>query len=447
MNQVNAEEARKRRNRIERLIYVVVFVLMTLSFGANFFGVAAPEEYDFFLITSEDKQIGRLVMSQREGLLSYGGLEGRMRPEGLSGFDAIQFHFSVYLDDLPYEGEFSTYKSQSNFQGIVFAILDRVLPIGPAAKIAVFRCLVAGILALVLLAIVRWAQVEIGVGAALVLLLFFFFSKWTTLMGRNITMIAWPMFISVAMVLWALRKQVNNDVLFVVIFIATLLKCLFGGYNYVTTTSMMALVPIVYYAIVRREELIQTVRKLIFGGLSIVAAGLVSLHILILQVSSVTGSWFRGFEHVLITSILRRTYGESDVIDTERLSYKNVDFGAMMDVYILKRKFSEIGFTPGIGFGTTYIILFGVIALAFFYAGWAIWRNSPDQRRFHGLMVATILGFAASMSWHVVFRNHSWQHDHLNSVLWDQGVLIFGGMLIGLCLEKIIRAPWTKVYS
>ena len=264
-----------------RILFSISFLMIFSAFYWNCFNVAEIRAFHKFDPHSECLVVGRLVQSRQEGILSYGGLPGFGYIEHLfpSGDRLFDFQCDSYLEDREFRGYWS-YCSQIGGQAILLSLLDAAIPVSPRFKLALFRGITAALSAIMLALIVRWFLLEFGLAASLAVLFSIVMSQWLTYFGRNLWWSLWVFYLPLLGVIYFLRYQSTSIrrrplLLAAVVGAAVFVKCVVNGYEYITTTLIMMVTPLVYYHL--RDGL--SARRLVVDGAVVVIASLLAVAI------------------------------------------------------------------------------------------------------------------------------------------------------------------------
>jgi hypothetical protein len=428
----------------------VSFLVLFVGFRWNAW--RAADQFSFAL-TQQDTEalvVGRMVWSRERGLLASAGLLGFVEAgEGIVTFDtsdlwearSFDFQRQAYLERRPIRS-FSPYFSHCGLQGLGFAAVDAVLWFtSPAFKMGFFHTLTAALVAAAYSLLVLWLRREFGVGAAFLALLVVAASPWLTALARNMYWSLWlfllpALGIGAALSTASGRSDRNRRLAFAAFL--TLFVRFLSGYEFVTITAAMGAAPLLYYAIRETWTL-----RLLFRRLGVVAAAglaalITSLAVLTLQVSFVTGSPRHMAKHVSF-AIGRRTSGEpSDFPRTyaAALSAKTSD---VLKAYVADRFDRRDGQERPAFLRWLLFRRYGeLIAWILLAAGWAAARTRwiPAHRRFRpiALIAATLCALLGVLAWLVVFKAHSYNHLHVNPVMWHLFFLPLGAALVFFAL-------------
>ncbi|MDX1747634.1 MAG: hypothetical protein R3324_16995, partial [Halobacteriales archaeon] len=261
----------------------------------------------------------------------------------------------------------------------------------------------------------------------------------------------WTFYLPMLVVMFVLRNTSEREeglavVLGFAIFSSLLLKFFLTGYEYVTTTVIMLLVPLVYYA--ARERWSRR-RSLELGTSAVLASGaacLSSLGVLAYQIGSVLGSYTDGVSY-LVFRLGIRTHGGLGHIPDRFAAGVEATTGSVVATYLsgvyfdLENYFAASGPTGELlVFAVRYWQLTVVFVAASVYL---IVRSrsgvESERSRCRAICYATWFSLLAPLSWFIVFKGHSYVHTHLNHVAWHMPFVFFGFATIGLAVRELSR--------
>ncbi len=194
--------------------------------------------------------------------------------------------------------------------------------------------------------IIAWFYVEFGLFAGLTVLVFSLLSQWLTVFARNLWWSTWAFYIPMAMVmLYFLRRTKNRHTQYFklgrVVFFSVLIKTIFNGYEYITTTLIMMVVPFVYYSVFNKESFSSFLNGLIKITMGACLAIAVSMCILSLQIASISGNFLDGYRHLTYT-FQKRTH-ENLASPQNQFLASNIE-GMQASTMSVVRKYLHQGF-------------------------------------------------------------------------------------------------------
>lgn len=421
----------------------------------------------FFATNQHDTEslvIGRMARSAQRMALSDGGLLGfvgdgppRITSDTVELWVSQNFGYQTdaYTRGAPIRS-FSPYFSHSGLQGIGFSALDAVVPLLPSErKLRLFRALTAALVAAGYALLVLWLRRELGLGAALACLICLLVSPWLAAFSRNLYWSLWLFLLPPLAIGATLAAPVRhrNRWLAGVAF-ATLLARFLAGYEFITATAAMASAPVVYYAIRDRWPLRATVRSLgLIAGVG-AAALIVSLAALTLQVAAVTGSARDAGRHLRF-AVGRRTSGDPDRFPPAYAAGLSAKASNVVASYVADRadRGSDARRPAPLRWlnAWSYVEIIGLILLAVVWTAIrAQGRPAPNLIRARALAAAVLSCLAGILAWLVVFKAHSFNHHHVNPLMWHLLFLPLGASLafwaaadaVLLLGRTLSRLPW-----
>lgn len=399
-------------------------VLLFLGFYANAWKVADQTWFAKFQRDSESLVLGRMVKSRQDGIFSAGGLLGR----GLSEHTAAQYHFvknnrealieyqyTAYLHG-ENVAEFATYKSQGGGQALFLSVVDKIVHQPPAIKLACFYMLNSLLAACTLTFIVYWFYREFDRITAVWVLATMLISQWLTVFGRNLFWMLWAFYLPMIMVLYFLRRHRHRAAtrsyaftFISMVFTGMLLKVIFNGYEYITTTLIMLAVPLVFYCAADSRGTYWIVRHALLSGCAAGGATLLSMALLCVQISCAAGGLLSGAHHILFV-LKKRTHADPLGFPPEYAASLQASASEVLSKYLKGTFFDLTSYVSShnafidrylfnIRFG--YLVIIFIIATLFILAqkkkqqqssGWSksmalvIATCFPCWRRYHGIL-------------------------------------------------------------
>ena len=385
-----------------------------------------------------------MVKSRQDGIFSVGGLTGAGNAsiEQWVTSDQIDAQYSAYLNNRSFD-EFSPYMSQTGGQGIIFSLLDRLIPLSPRIKLWSFYILTALLTAIALTAIIGWFYEEFGGWVAIFVIGSAVLSQWLTVFGKNLWWSLWAFYLPMVVVMYFLKRHrvpANHQFIKfgILIFIAVFIKCFINGFEYITTTLVMMMVPLVYYVILDKWSRHQCVKWTLAAGLGSGVAIFLSLTILCVQIGAAKDGFMAGVEHV-IWSFGKRTYGEAQnypAVYAASLKAGTIGVvvtyvnGIFFDLnnYLSQTNAFVANFLLKIRYAYL-IVLFIVMSVLLFLRS----KKMVAEQRQHytALIWTTWFSILAPLSWYVIFKAHSFIHTHMSFLLWQMPFTFFGFAVFG----------------
>ena len=430
-------------------------LLLFFGFYTNFWRVAEQQWFKNHQRGTESLIIGRMVKSRQDGIFSAGGLTGSGTEKKAQGdwinSDWVVEQYAAYQ----HTGTFPNYwiyMSQPGGQGIVFSLLDKLIPLSPKIKLGLFYVLTALLSAIALTYIIGWFYEEFGLLTAIFVLGSAVLSYWLTGFGKNLWWCLWAFYLPMIAVLSFLKRHnVAAHHQFtkfgILIFIAVSIKCFINGYEYITTTLVMMMTPCIYYAVLNKWSRQQYLKCSLAAAIGSGVAIFLSLIMLCFQIGAVKDGFMDGVVHV-IYSFGRRTYGEAGDFPQKyaaslRAGTMDVVITYLYGVFLDLNNYLSIknAFVSNTVLKIHYyylIVLFAVMSALLF---WRSHKEILSDRRQQNiaLICTTWFSILAPLSWFIIFKAHSYIHTHMSFLLWQMPFTLFGFAVFG---STVIA--WTK---
>ncbi|MBC8230951.1 hypothetical protein H8E77_15475, partial [bacterium] len=296
--------------------------------------------------------------------------------------------------------------------------------------------------------IIVWFYLEFGLISSATVLVTTIFSQWVTVFGRNLWWVMWAFYLPFIATLFILINQKKFYFAIIITFIAVFIKCLYNGYEYITTTILMMLTPYIYYSIIEEWKLKLFVKKILIIATTAIVSVLSSSIILVYQISNATGSFKKGLHHIFIYSVGKRTYGDANNYPQVYADSLNADTLGVIDKYLkgIIFDFNNI-FNTSLSFlrinYLTVIVIFLVFSCLVYLSKHCpekifFRKISKNRRKLSALSIASWFSFLAPLSWFVIFKGHSYIHTHMNYITWHMPFTLLGFALIGLVGSYLI---------
>lgn len=423
-------------------LWSISITLLFLGFYINLWRVANPSWFNSHQRDTEAHIMGRMVKSNQDGIFSAGGLNGDGKIDNIplqwEPSSNLERQYIAYLNNLTFDA-FGTYKSQPGGQGMLFSLFDRILPTPPNINLQIFYVLTALLTAIALTTIINWFYDEFGLWVAVCVLCSTLFSGWLTVFGKNLWWCTWAFYLPMIAVLYYLKKvrePIHRQFLKfgILVFIVMSIKCFINGYEYITTTLLMMVVPFVYYGILDRWDKQSILKWTLAAGIGSGVAILLSLIMLCFQIGAVRTGFIDGVSHV-IYSFGKRTYGSAEGFPSiyaasldagpievvikylngiylDLNNYLSIE-NAFISNYLLKIRYS-------------YLIVLFIGGSILLYLRDNVNITSENSRHFFVLICAMWFSILAPMSWFIIFKAHSFIHTHMSFLLWQMPFTLFG---------------------
>lgn len=417
-----------------RMIKYITGILLFLAFTFNLFHSSPLQHFLSFQSDSQALVIGRLAYADKQGVFSRSGLMGFAHPIHEHA-DKNAFQYKIFVENLSVN-DFESYNSHPGLQGIFYALLLKIIPLKGWNAIFFLQCLVSLFSAWIFGYWLRWVRRIHGEEAFWINLLFILGSSYIVLFARNLYWVLGMMYLPLlACLWWSERTSYQNKGtlkgLFLIMSCAALLKGLFGGFEYVSTTCLMGLLPLFYYGI--RDEWPKNifVKRIVTAAGAIGIANFFTAILLVFQLIPEKGS-FRQAVAYLWYSFGKRSYGgvtnyTFDVQAEESLKSslpEVLGYYFKLPVVDLSHLTSHQEFKQILTLPLYYfVILFATVTLYYLY------RFTVKRVRSRVSLAAIVtlwLSILPSLSWLVVFKGHSYAHTHMNGIVWSMPFLLWG---------------------
>jgi len=440
------------------LFFLLSTLLLFIDFSGDGINAAGQYFWEAHQVSLESFIIGRIVKSERDGVFSAGGLTGLAGPDAVppeTDHPNYRFQTQAYQSSLPFQ-TFSIYKSQNGAQGILYSALDSILPFSPADKLSVLHGIAAFLSALVLAWICLWFYTEFGALTGFLVLLTTAFSQWLVVFAHSLWWSTWAFYLPMAAVMYYLARRERIEArgwlkFGLLVFAMVLVKCLFNGFEYITTALIMMTVPFIYFGVREKESLPYLLRGLATAFLASALSVLASATLLCIQITSVEGNFLQSVNYIGST-LLRRSYGNPQNFSADYaagLAANPVDVVAayLRGIYLDFDQYFRIpsDFITNFFLQFRYLYLILIFAIAAAVLLYRV-RKAPGEmhRRSQALAVAAAFSLLAPLSWLILFKAHSYVHTFMNNIVWQMPFTLFGFAVCGLLLQSLIDSARKK---
>ncbi len=438
------------------ILLLISTLIMMVGQLTNFWGTAPQGPFDQGLTPLGDGYIiGKMAYTEQHGLFNNIGLllqvtspqpANQMTKKQQQRYrrDRSMYSKQAYMGKKKIVN-FNIYLSKVSLQVFFYSLLNEVFNPEPQALLSYIFFQKALLFSLVLSLIIIWIYKITNIYAAILMLFSFTFSPIITLMGGSLYFTPFTFFLIFLVPCILLHLDYKGKIKFgtkhyLIVAGVFLFNMLFQSFEFISTKGLMAVTPFVFYGLLKgnyKEMVSRTFKAGIFYGIAI----LFGLAALLLQIKTVEGSWAAAFEHIKY-SYSKRASGE---LETERKINKKLQESTEASrIDILKTYFNEdaLYWKKGateltIKYKTVfYLYLISAVLLFFFQRK----IPTPDNKNMmYALIFGTLFAFLAPLSWHIIFRGHSYIHVHFNTLLWLMPFMIFGWMLVGYTIELGVK--------
>ncbi len=438
------KRAYRLQYKFAMIVLGVVFIL-TPGFYRNQWQAAGKKWFYDWRSTQERMVIARLIQSRDSGVFSYGALLGF---GNITTWDpnspALKLDIQhIFLEKGTFQSYFA-YTSNPALQGVFFGVFDQVFDLQPKLSLNLFHGMVSLLSALMLGLLVYWVIHELGWSAGLLTLVFIAFSEWITLFGGNIYWNLWAFYLPLVAVSFYLMQtsrtgNYNQAAMSLILFFTILVKCLFTGFEYITTAFIMPLMPFIFYAVRDSWGWSKLFLRFVKSSLSLFVGVAVGLLTLIWQIMQVKTN-FREAAAAILDALGRRTYGDPTQYTAEAASLQ-AKLGPILVKYVSGRAIllTQILHIKIFGVEVSYLALF--MMFLFFTVLLIIFMKSHniqwDVTGMSALIITTWVSAAAPLSWFILFKAHSFVHTQMNYIVWQMPFTLYAFALCGYTLGFI----------
>ena len=430
----------KIKKYLNIIYYAFAFLLLLSVFYSNLFGVLDKN----FQKDDEELIFARLLSSENNGILEHSGLVGTYGKWNHLNNNQEKLYYNRTIIN---ENLYIPYQSQIGGQAMIYSVLGLHLPYDNLTKYAIFQFITASLSALVFLFFLIWTKRHFGIITFINTLFFIVLSFWIILFSNKLWWNLWSFYLPFVFMLFYLDKnninQISSKKLFFYSFLLVFIKCFINGYEYISTTLIMFTMPILFYYIFHQWKIKKTFQLFLKMVLGAISGFLVSVGILIFQISKLTKKEgnMNGFEYIYDT-LLRRTY---DIPS----KYKNIEYINSMKSTaweVIQLYLNGSAFKYKTGDGSKYEISFMMVIVFFlcitvFYLYFK--TKNPmfigTKNNFNALIITFWVSIIAPLSWFILFKSHSYIHIHMNFIVWYMPFALLGYVLLGYLFSVMTK--------
>ncbi len=424
----------------------IAFITLLLSFYSNFFRFVPQEFFDDFDAYDKGFVYGKIINSEEKGIFADGNFCGLRMDTSLVyenahtrhvlGIKCMRQQKDMYLGNMEVPPHFQPYRTQIGTIAGLYTLIHKIVPASPQTKMNIFDFINALINALIFLLFFKWILKEYGTLASCVTLVLMLFSTWFISFCGNIWWVAGSFYLPIFGMFLMLSKNMPEKKMLFYLFLLFAAKCILTGVEFITCTFLSVFVPIIYYFYYRKKSFKEFFIFSVKAGAVSFLGILVFVAILVIQHWAYSGNIAAGFEWIG-DAYLRRSSGGT--VDAEHGIVANIAyilsyyywFGDVFDVSRLTDAI-RIPFTLVI-----HLLYINLLYLLFFT------KKKAENRKYRALAIATFLSWVASVSWYMIFRNHAWEHMHIDFICWYMPLLLYCFVGLGVTVSILYR-KYTK---
>ncbi len=384
----------------------ILLILLTLIMALNYYKTFDVDSTDFdnFRATSQIlAEFSIFAGSYKMEKTAYG--LGKIEYPGETTSDGLD------LTWIKNEGidtstlTFRPYKSQMGLQGSVYYYISEIIPLSYETIISLMMKICALLMSIVAIAIVILLKNKMGSLMSFCFYMVFMLSPWVCIYGRDLYWVEFTWFLPLLVgIIFSMGKKEKYHVLcYIGAFLTVLVKSL-CGYEFISTIMMsLLLFPVMECLTVDRNQKLKYFKKLVILGLCALIGFAMAL--LLHGYFRGDGNIVTGVKEIYYGDILRRTVG-TNIEDAQ------IGIFSILQMYF---RFPTQIVTGVDGNIFPYMVL-TVVAILIYKR--FILKNAEIK-----IEILTVFSFLTTISWYVLAKDHSFNHPHMNYVLWYFGFI------------------------
>ena len=434
-----------------KFFFLLTFLVYFLSFSNNILRVA-DNNYRFFDRIDEVLIINRLMVSQQESPFAHSAYVGNYSYRAYIGSDnsiierkaqdagaMTALTYDDYLESrTPYHPQFEAYMSHPGGTGLLYSLIQEVLPTHNTTNLLLFRLFTILLSALVLSLFVYWLYKNYGLTVALVTFILSAHIPIIILLSYNLWWAFWSYYIPfiTATLILEYRKRKNrllfDNKLLLYILMTCFLKFFFTGFEFITSTLVMAVCPVIYYLILENKRIKSSFIYLTKSSIAALSGILLGVFYLITQARLYTGSWTAGLNHMVDAFFRRSIYNEGMKEPLLLETFKS--FGAR-DVF-------RLDYNSDITITYTTLTIAVILLCTILYASRHKLQEMNNRANI-ALIFITLIAASGPLSWIVVFTQHARYHT-LDIIVMYMPFCLYAFAIIGLSLKIMIKMIFSR---
>lgn len=420
-----------------KIYYLVTFSILFLVFYTNLFGVL-NSRFNHFQSGSDNLILGRLSLSNQEGILFESGLSG---------------HFGNYMEkdqtEIYLENEnlnfktYQTYCSQIALQGIIFSGIDLISPFSKNINLSFFYCIAVFLNSLLLTLFIVWIKNQFNFITSFFTLLMILSSYWIIIFSKSLWWSLWTFYMPFVFLLFFLERnkfnKISNFSIFKWSFLMFFAKCLFSGYEYITTAVFMYFVPFVYYGILDSWRIKYLFQKVFYASIGVLCGIFITFFILILQLENLDIKKMNGVNYIIET-LARRSYDSPNKYDGIMYESMKVPIIDVVKTYFNSNIYNIT--TSNFSFNLSFlhfILLLVLVTIVLLY-----YFTKNKNPKIIALTISFWVSITAPLSWVIMFKSHSYIHTHINLIIWYLPFILLGYIMVSYLISILIEKYLIK---
>lgn len=433
------------------VVLSVFFVVLFLNFSINVFRTLKEDSFHNFDLFSESLVYGKIARSLKSGVMSEGGFTGNNHSEekivGKILNRTYTEQLSYLLEETETPGNYFAYTSQSGGQAIFYSLVCKVSPLDARMNFRLVKLINAFLITLVLSLFGGWVYRNFGTVTTFTLLVLLVASPWLLKFGHSLWWSLWAFYLPFIVMLLMLEKRFtrtngsspSDATILLALYIAVFIKCFFNGFEFITSTLLALMCPVLYYFVAARKTFIDFIIFSFKVAVVSVLAVLSEMLVMLVQFKIYAGSFAAGVQHILFSYSKRTDYDPGDP------TLSDVSLSTVLKWYFGGDIFESNGW--GLNVPVYFWILITlVIAGAIVYYLLAKKGCEPTyMNRAKALLASILFSILSPLSWFIIFKQHSVGHTHLDYIVWYMPFLLLGfvalGQLITYGNKKFSKIP------
>ncbi len=438
------------------ILFTVSIVVLMLGQLGNFWRTVPTAKFESGLTPLCDGFVfGKIAYAEQFGLFKNIGLmlqvTSPLKPKEMSEEQKLEFRMDrtlysrgAFFDEMEIVN-YNPYLTKTALHVFFYSAIDQIFNPSPKTLLSFLYAQKALLFSIILTFIIFWVYKTSNIYAAVLMLFSFTFSPIITLMGKSLYFTPYTFFLPFLAACVLLHMDYKGRIKFstkhyLIVAGAFLFNMLFQSFEFISTKGLMAVSPFIFYGILKGDYM-EMIKRTFKAGLFYGGAIFIGLFFLLLQIKTVKGNWAAATEHIAFSYSKRASGG---LKAEKRINKKVLESTKVSRVEILNIYFNEAAHAINIGKKEKFtrykyvfwLYLISGILLLFFQ------RKIPeivDKNMVRALILGTLFAMLAPLSWHIIFRGHSYIHTHFNTLLWFMPFMIFGWMLVGYTIELGVK--------
>lgn len=438
------------------LLYAGVFIILTLSFVGNVFGVGLSDEW--FRMFQYDSTLIPQKTAECKGELSYDGPVMSSDPN----------RYMQVMESTVCNKNLAPYTSQYGLQSRIITYFAPRNDDFTDRYFHLIRLVLAVLSAAVVTAIIWRTARLFGGFVAMVLFTLACISTWLVVYAQNMYWVLPAMLLPFAFsyVFYEQTRATKKVWVFYVVLVALFVVKFLNGYEHATTIAISALVPIVFYETQRGVNIRKLWKQALYvAGASMVAmAAAIAIHVA--DLASHYGSWSKAQQAVASRAAYR---GAGGIIAGQQNVISGFE-NTLPAGYAFVDKFYDLdALRDGQAHPLKYAVLSGVNYLLLPALSLPILVREPLATLLESILIVVILGYiavrhlcssknpyaralwysfwlslAGAISWLLVMPGHAYPHSHLNAIIFYIPLLFVCYIAIGVAAQQLYVRKRTK---